>query len=281
MVEGDLADLTLPTLLQALRTENATVLLRLQNGPDQGRLYFREGALVHATSGEVVGDEAVLELLGWPDGRFRIVRDAEHQPRTITNRITEVLSNGNQGTASARVSSAGGANDTGGADAQLLHDLLTLLTRLEQDRVRLAETHGEADDVSALLRLGTTVNAVIAFVTARCGDSDARPSCVLAQLAEAHPYTQLLGEEHDRISIATVAGVLKTWNSDPDERRQLFQDLSRALIEVLTWYCRIGGTFFHSSIEREEWRTTFAIFADGLWTAVMQVDAVKRKSVTW
>jgi len=96
MVEGDLVDLTLPTLLQALTKEGSTAMLRLQHGTDQGALYFCEGALVHAAKGETVGDEAVLELLGWADGRFRIVRDADQQPRTITHRVSDLLANGDQ-----------------------------------------------------------------------------------------------------------------------------------------------------------------------------------------
>ena len=49
MVEGDLLDLTLPSLLQALTREKSTAVLRLQrgtdDGADQGTVYFREGAL--------------------------------------------------------------------------------------------------------------------------------------------------------------------------------------------------------------------------------------------
>ena len=52
MVEGDLIDLTLPSLLQAMTREKASAVLRLQRGTDegadQGTVYFCEGALVHA-----------------------------------------------------------------------------------------------------------------------------------------------------------------------------------------------------------------------------------------
>ena len=88
MVEGDLIDLTLPSLLQAMTREKASAVLRLQrgtdDGADQGSVFFCEGALVHALAGEAVGDEAMYQLLGWSDGRFRLVRDADKQPRTIT-----------------------------------------------------------------------------------------------------------------------------------------------------------------------------------------------------
>jgi uncharacterized protein DUF4388 len=272
MVEGDLVDLTLPTLLQALAREGSTAMIRLQHGTDQGALYFCEGALVHAAKGEVVGDEAVLEVLGWTDGRFRIVRDADRQPRTITQGVAEFLSRTDSGGSRRQAGSADDAAE-GTGDEHLLTVLLTLLARLEQDRVRLVDGQHEAGGVPALLVLTTIVNSLIAFVASRCTDPAVLPSGVLPRLADTQPYTQLLGEDNERISIATAAGVLKTWNTSREERQQLFQDLCRALLDVLTVYCNTVNTFFHSSREREEWRATFDVFVDGLWTAVRQVEA--------
>jgi|SRR5579871_2002231 len=272
MVEGDLVDLTLPTLLQALTKEHSTAMVRLQHGTDQGALYFCEGALIHAARGETIGDEAVLELLGWSDGRFRIVRDADQQPRTITHRVSEFLSAGDQAHGVN-----GAANGHGHADVNpdeaLLTELLTLLSRLEQDRVHLAEGHDDSGGVPALLAVTTIVNSMVAFVTSRCTDLDVLPSRLLPRFAETNPYTQLLGEDNERISIATAAGVLKTWNTSRDDRQRLFQDLCRALLDILIVYCNTVNTFFHSSREREEWRATFDVFVDGLWTAVQQVTA--------
>src|SRR6185436_8774976 len=91
MVEGDLSDLTLPSLLQVMSRECSTAILRLHRGVDQGAMYFAEGVLVHAVAGPVTGDEAACELLGWPDGRFRLARDAEPQPRTITDRLARLV----------------------------------------------------------------------------------------------------------------------------------------------------------------------------------------------
>lgn len=272
MVEGDLVDLTLPTLLQALAKEGSTAMLRLQHGTDQGTLYFSEGALIHAARGEVVGDEAVLELLGWSDGRFRIVRDADRQPRTVTRRVTEFLKGGDH-QASAHASSAGANGAGANTDEELLTALLTLLTRLEQDRVRLAEGGVEPGGVPALLVVTAIVNSLVAFVTTRCSDPALLPSRVLPRLAETQPYTQLLGEDNERVSIATAAGVLNTWKTNSADRQQLFQDLCRALLDMLTIYCNTVNTFFHSSREREEWRATFDVFVDGLWTAIKELQA--------
>ena len=149
MVEGDLVDLTLPTLLQALTKEGSTAMVRLQHGAQEGVLYLCEGAPVHAASAELVGDEAVLELLGWADGRFRIERHFDQPPRTITHRVTQFLSGANRPQTSQEPFANNNGHGEMNADERLLTELLTLLARLEQERVRLAEGRVEAGGIAA------------------------------------------------------------------------------------------------------------------------------------
>jgi hypothetical protein len=272
MVEGDLVDLTLPSLLQVMSRECSTAILRLQRGTDQGAMYFAEGVLVHAVTGAVQGDEAACELLGWPDGRFRLARDPEPQPRTITDRLARLVvdtDNGRSSSAPRQTTNTEGRS----VDEQLLHELLTQLTRLEQDTTRLQEGRVEGGTVPALLLVTAVVNSMVAVVTARCSDPGVKPSHVLPRLAEDHPYTQLLGEERDRISIATAASVLKTWNSTSESREQLYLELCKALLDVLIFYGNTASTFFRSNREREEWRATFALFVEGLQNAIGQSTA--------
>jgi hypothetical protein len=276
MVEGDLIDLTLPSLLQAMTREKASAVLRLQRGTDdgdQGSVYFCEGALVHALVGESVGDEAMYQLLGWSEGRFRLVRDADKQPRTITAALANFITTAESNHSTGGLSAATGKEESG--DEKLLHDLLTGLSRLEQDKVRLEERQIEPGAVPALMLIATVVNSMVAVVTARCTDSDVLPSRVLPRLAEAQPYTQLLGEDQERISVATAVGVLKTWTSTKEDRLQLFRDLCRALLDVLAFYGNTAGTFFREPREREEWRATFGVFVEGLWTAVQQIETAE------
>ncbi len=268
MVEGDLVDLTLPSLLAALSQEGSTAVLRVQRGADQGALYFSEGALVHALAGTAAGDEAVYALLEWRDGRFRLLREPDRQPRTITHPVADFLASAKRAAAPDARSAAEPAER--GADGRLLDELLGLLTRLEQDRARLVETRA-SDGVPILLLVTAVVNSLVAFTIARCGDASVLPSRVLAQLAETQPYTQLLGEEQERISVATAAATLKNWKGATADRRRMFQDLCRALIAVLVYYGATLSTFFHLPREREEWRATFDLFAEDLRAAIQEI----------
>src|SRR5579862_7691301 len=91
MVEGDLLDLSLPNLMTAMSADGSTVMLRVQRGDEHGAVYFHEGVLVHAHTEAHAGNDAVYELLSWVDGRFRLVRDPERRPRTVTHRAAEFL----------------------------------------------------------------------------------------------------------------------------------------------------------------------------------------------
>ena len=240
--------------------------LRVQRGVDHGDV-FAEG-LVHAVAGPITATRPPAAA-GWPDGRFRLARDAEPQPRTVTDRPRARHRRDTARRAERETRS--GAGERSG-DEQLLHDLLTQLTRLEQDTTRLQEGKVEGGTVAALLLVTAVVNSMVAVVTARCSDPGVLPSHVLPRLAEEHPYTQLLGEERDRISVATAAGVLKGWKNNAESRDQLYLELCRALLDVLTFYGNTASTFFKSNREREEWRATFSLFVDGLTDAINRVE---------
>lgn len=270
MVEGDLLDLTLPSLLTALSEERSTAVLRVQRGPEQGALYFSEGTLVHALAGQSAGDEAVYALLGWRDGRFRLLREPERQPKTITHPLKDFLASADHPDTPEHGAAARAVPDPD-ADIRLLDELLALLTRLEQDRVRLSEGRFDDGGVPNLLAVAAVVNSLVAFTTGRCSDPNVLPSRVLAQLADTHPYTQLFGDEQERITVATAAAALKGWKGAPADRRRMFQDLCGALIEVLVFYGNTLSTLFHFASEREQWRATFDLFVEDLRTAVQQI----------
>jgi len=266
MTEGDLMDLTLPTLLQALSQEASTAQLRLQQGMALGALYLREGSLVHATGPQSVGDEALLELLGWTAGRFRIVRDTEERPCTVTPRLTALVTGG------PKVARPGSSLTTNGdgqsADQKLLQDALTLLTQLDLDSNRVRETLSDASGIATMTVLSSIINSLVTFVVARTSDPDALPSRALYRLGGTNPHAEVITEAGERVSVDTVADVLLSWQGDPLRQRQFFAGVCGALVDLLDVYGRTLSTFFRSATERQEWCATFELFVQGLTTAL-------------
>jgi predicted regulator of Ras-like GTPase activity (Roadblock/LC7/MglB family) len=57
--------LTLPSYLQLVEPERRTCLIEISLGTSRGQLIFCYGELVKATCGDIEGDDAVYEMLGW------------------------------------------------------------------------------------------------------------------------------------------------------------------------------------------------------------------------
>jgi hypothetical protein len=75
MIEGNLSDVSLPGLLQFLATEsNKSYKVSLVSGAQKGELLVSSGEIQSATFGLLEGNDALTELLFWPDGSFKIIR---------------------------------------------------------------------------------------------------------------------------------------------------------------------------------------------------------------
>jgi len=69
-VEGRLEVIGVSGLLQMCHLGRLTGVLSVGSGPRVAELRFREGEIVSAEAGGRSGEEAVLELLSWPEGHF-------------------------------------------------------------------------------------------------------------------------------------------------------------------------------------------------------------------
>jgi hypothetical protein len=153
-------------------------------------------------------------------------------------------------------------------DQRLLQEALALLTQLDLDSGKLKKTLEDASGIATLLVLASIINSLVTFVVARTSDLDALPSRVLHRLGSSNPHAEVITEIDERLSIDTVSDVVRTWKGDPASQRQFFAGVCEALLDLLAIYGRTVGTFFRSAHHRQEWRTTFDLFVDGLTTSL-------------
>jgi predicted regulator of Ras-like GTPase activity (Roadblock/LC7/MglB family) len=67
---GSLKEMSVADLIQHNCQDRKTALLTVERNGKKAQLYFRDGAVVHATLGPVQGEEAVFQTLTWDDGKF-------------------------------------------------------------------------------------------------------------------------------------------------------------------------------------------------------------------
>lgn len=83
--------ISLFSILQLLQLELKTCALRIYSAAGEGSLSFIDGELVHAWSNDLVGPEAVYEVVHWSDARIELRDLPAGTHRTITLPLSHIL----------------------------------------------------------------------------------------------------------------------------------------------------------------------------------------------
>lgn len=84
----------LPDLIQLCALSRVTGRLGIQGARSRGDIYMEEGAVVHAVCGQLVGAEALYQILGWVGGRFSMEKDVPAPQRSIDASWQELMLEG-------------------------------------------------------------------------------------------------------------------------------------------------------------------------------------------
>ncbi len=82
-LQGDLRMMSLASIIQINCEERNQALLTVRRQGREGRIYFNNGEIIHAETGELSGESAIYELLGWEDGTFQLKMGADLPEQTI------------------------------------------------------------------------------------------------------------------------------------------------------------------------------------------------------
>lgn len=88
---GRISGITLFGLLQLLEVERKSGLVLVEASERQGRLYFDEGTLAHASTRVLDGLDAAYEILGWPDPAVEIFYKRRARQRTVREPLQHIL----------------------------------------------------------------------------------------------------------------------------------------------------------------------------------------------
>ncbi len=89
--EGGVAGLGLSDLLQLNAQNRFSGCFRIEHEQELGVIFFRDGEIVHAERGELVGEDAFREILAWPRGRFSAEPNVVAARRTIQKTCEHLL----------------------------------------------------------------------------------------------------------------------------------------------------------------------------------------------
>jgi CheY-like chemotaxis protein len=93
-IEGNLAQLGIPDLLQIMAMNRRTGRLTLTRGTETGEIWINEGRPVNARSGPAEGDKAIFRLLSWVEGTFAFTPGAPSNRVRIQRSMDDALLEG-------------------------------------------------------------------------------------------------------------------------------------------------------------------------------------------
>src|SRR5205807_8503184 len=89
--QGSLKELPLPDIIQLVSVSGKTGKFSLTRDNDRGSIFLKNGQMVHASVGDLTGEEAVYALSIWNHGDFLFTPGEEADRQTITKSNTNLL----------------------------------------------------------------------------------------------------------------------------------------------------------------------------------------------
>jgi hypothetical protein len=89
--QGSLKELPLPDIIQLVSVSGKTGKFTLSRDEDRGFIYLKNGQMVHASIGDLIGEEAIYSLAIWNQGDFQFNPGEEPDRQTITKSNTNLL----------------------------------------------------------------------------------------------------------------------------------------------------------------------------------------------
>lgn len=89
--QGSLKELPLPDIIQLVSVSGKTGKFTLTRDADRGYIFLKNGQMVHAMVGDLVGEEAIYSLAIWNQGEFQFSPAEEPDRQTITKSNTNLL----------------------------------------------------------------------------------------------------------------------------------------------------------------------------------------------
>lgn len=88
---GDLALAQITTLLQSLLIAQSTGCLEINKTNEKARLFFVEGKPTYAEIGTMTGDECILEIVTWREGKYEFIPRARKEGQNVNGGLEELV----------------------------------------------------------------------------------------------------------------------------------------------------------------------------------------------
>ena len=291
--EGDLKEIGMTSLIQMICLENYQATLLVKRDREEGIICVNEGEVIHAQTGNFIGELAFYRLLSWKKGSFKIYDHVKTLKRTVKTPWRQLLMEGLrmldewnaiEGYEGRRQEEL--TPEQVQQDQNLEKDLILLLSQFEQLQTHMCQTgrfkpflagfsrrSKKRKALLALELLPKMINDVVAFSEEHleAGVNTGKLSRALVRAGDMFPRARLLQAEENRLSAATIITLYDSWTADAAGRQHTFHDVCRGMLDVLETYFSMFVACFHSPQAAEQCREACNVFITDLSSAVDEI----------
>lgn len=283
-VEGHISDADVVDILRVLCLRQNPTRLTVMRGGTTGQVVVGQGQILQAWVGDLTGEAAVVELLRWREGVFK-VSDAPSLPeRNVRSPLTELI---------LRASRPGPESPPGprrvsvpppaweeaapaapSLDQELDGALTALLARLEREVARFEGLRAGSRGAGAVPILESVLERILE--TGRAYVIPGFTEQELRQLAERQagitPTLKLASVGREKVGLGVFREMLASPSLGETQRRELFGELVAGTLGLVNGLFTRFARHLRSEDLREQWQETFEAFLTDITTAL---DAVK------
>jgi hypothetical protein len=275
-IEGSLSLASVAGLLQMLCGERRSARLVVWGDPHTGTLILEPGRIRHAQVHELVGDQAVVEILRIAEGVFRIDEAPTESPRTVSGTLTSLL-----WAASGEGLPAAGAGASSPPEPRAYEprtqeitptkevtddELIGLLSGLDSQISRLIEGRARKQPGQVAQGLEEVANRVLAFLAEHLPRLRPAwsPTHVVPSQAARFPVLRRLELGEAQLSCAGLREALRAQGRDPVSAYEVLRGLAAGLDSLLALWFETLAQSLSTEQRRGEWREAFAAVRNDL-----------------
>jgi len=280
-VEGQVSGVGVGEVLRLICQRRLPTELTVMRNGATGRVVVGEGEILHARVGDLSGERAVVELLRWREGIFK-VRPAPSLPeRNVRSPLTELLVRAARLGPVQMMSGMQAANDSApreqrvdtpldkSQDMALDEALVDLFARLEREVARFEGMRAGGRGLPAVPILEALLARIVDVGSRHLeqGFSDAELRAFLLRQAETTPSLKLASVEKGRIALEVFRELLGSSSLGEGQRRQLFAELTAGTLGLVNGlFARICKRLASEDL-RQQWQETLEAFLTDLTAA--------------
>jgi CheY-like chemotaxis protein len=95
-VSGQLSEMSFNDMIQIFSSGRRSIEIALEDEQKQGRVWMKDGQIVHATSGNLTGEAAFHELMRWGNGEFNTIQVSVFPEASIETSTMSLLMEGSR-----------------------------------------------------------------------------------------------------------------------------------------------------------------------------------------